>query len=126
MMAAKSASMTPEEARASFDAALDDELDAEQRAAFDAALADDPALQREFDALRTLLRGADALARVSQVDLLAGVQSKLRARSGGRFYRDRFAEQRGRTSIGWMLAISICLILCVVLWFAYDAGLLAR
>jgi anti-sigma factor RsiW len=124
---ARARTMDGDEARARFDAALDDELSREERAEFDAALAADPALRAEYERLRSVLAGAGALGRVSSVDLLSGVQHKLRARSGGRFYRDRFAERRGgRGSLAWMLAISACLVLCVVLWFAYDAGLFLR
>ena len=118
--------MNSEQARAHFDAAVDDELSADERAAFEAALARDAALRDEFASYRALLEATRALRRdVPQVDLLAGVQHKLRARSGGRFYRDRFAEQRGmRGHIGWMLGACAALVVLVALWLAYDAGLL--
>lgn len=117
--------MTSDEARTRFDAALDDELADEERAAFEAALAADGLLRAEYERHRGLFAGA--LGRVSQVDLLAGVQHKLRARSGGKFYRDRFSERRATSaSLGLILAVSACLVLLVLLWFAYDAGLLLK
>ena len=117
--------MTSDEARARFDAALDDELSPDARAAFEAALARDAALREELARHRVVLEATRALGReVPKVDLLPGVQHKLRARSGGRFYRDRFAEQRGlRGPAVWMLALCALLVVLVALWLAYDAGL---
>ena len=115
--------MNSEQARAHFDAAVDDELSADERAAFEAALARDAALRDEFASYRALLEATRALGRdVPQVDLLAGVQHKLRARSGGRFYRDRFAARRG-LHVGWMLGACAALVVLVALWLAHDAGL---
>lgn len=118
--------MTSAEARARFDDALDGELTAEQQAAFDAALASDQALREEYERLRALLHDTGALGRVSHVDLLSGVQDKLRARSAGRFYRDRFASRGASGGLSVMIALSACLLLGVLVWFAYDAGLFAR
>jgi hypothetical protein len=104
--------MTSDEARERFDAA------------FEAALSRDAGLRDELARQRALLEATRALADVPKVDLLAGVQHKLRARSGGRFYRDRFAERRSlRASIGWMLGACALLVLAVASWLAYDAGL---
>jgi anti-sigma factor RsiW len=119
--------MTADEARALFDAALDDELDTEARAAFEGALATDSQLREDYERHRSLFAATGALGRVSQVDLLAGVQHKLRARSGGKFYRDRFAERRGQSAgLGVMIAGASILVLGVLLWFAYTSGLLDR
>ena len=115
-----------DEARARFDAALDDELSSAERAAFEAALSENEALRSEFERHRAVVQAASELGRVSQVDLLAGVQHKLRARSAGRFYRDRFAERSGRGPLPWLLALATIVVLIVALWFAYDAGFLAR
>ena len=119
--------MTADEARALFDAALDEELDADARAAFEGALATDPELHEEYERHRSLFAATGTLGRVSQVDLLAGVQHKLRARSGGKFYRDRFAERRGQSAgLGVMIAGAGFLVIGVLLWFAYTSGLFAR
>lgn len=119
--------MNGEEARAQFDAAIDGELDAATQAAFDAALARDAALTAEFARYRAVLDEARAVGRaVPRVDLLGGVQDKLRARSGGRFYRDRFAASGGKGgSLALVIGLSICVVLLALLWFAYDAGLFA-
>jgi anti-sigma factor RsiW len=112
--------MTPEEARVLFDAAIDDELDKEQRQHFEQALAEDAALRAEYERHRDVVFATRALAREApKVDLLAGVQDKLRTRSGGRFYRDRFAEKSGRSaSITWMIALSVVVIVGALVFAA--------
>ncbi len=120
-----SAAFSEDEARARFDAALDGELSNEERAAFEAALAESAGLRAEYERQRALLEAARGLGRVSQVDLLPAVQHKLRTRSGGRFYRDRFAERRGRCAMA-LLALAAGVVLLAVLWFAYDVGLFTR
>jgi anti-sigma factor RsiW len=119
--------MTDDEARALFDAAIDGELDAGTRAAFEATLAQDADLTAELARYRGLLEQARTVGRaVPPVDLLGSVQDKLRVRSGGRFYRDRFAARGGKgSSLALVLGLSVCIVLLVLLWFAYDAGLFA-
>ena len=118
--------MTREQARELFSRALDAELAAEERSAFESALATDAELSREFARLRELQHAAAALKDTSpKVDLLGSVQHKLRARSGGRFYRDRFAERRGRGGLlTWVLAGSFVVLMLGVLWLCLRAGLL--
>jgi anti-sigma factor RsiW len=96
--------MTPDQARELFSAAFERELDEAQQGAFDAALAADGVLAREYRAFAEMLeltRGTrepqGAVGRPP--DLLPGVQRKLRARSRGRFYGDRFAERHGSSSL---------------------------
>jgi anti-sigma factor RsiW len=120
--------MTREQARALFPRALDSELAADEQAAFEQALAGDEELQREFSQLRAVQHAASALRAASPtIDLLGSVQHKLRARSGGRFYRDRFAERRGRGGLLiWTLAGSFVMLLLGVLWLGVRSGLLGR
>ena len=105
--------MTRDEARDLFSAAWDGEL-GDARAEFDALLAADAALRAEYDAFTQILRetqsltqGGSPLASDSEPapDVLAGVQRKLRARSGGRFYRDRFSERAAR-GVSWPLLLA--------------------
>ena len=78
-------------------------------------------LRRVMHATRGLSQSAPS------VDLLGSVQSKLRSRSGGRFYRDRFAERRGRGALlPWAVAGSVLVVLVTLLWFGLESGLLAR
>lgn len=120
--------MTSDEARGLFDAALDGELPSAQQTEFDQALAEDRELQREYHALRAVVQGAAALQQSTpSVDLLGSVQLKLRARSGGRFYRDRFSEQQGRGALlVWALGGSLLLVVAVVVWLSSEAGLFSR
>jgi anti-sigma factor RsiW len=134
--------VTGDEARERFSEAYDDELSAEERAAFEAALAADASLRAEYEEFRALLSGAlpalaadepelhdDVEARraflagtadgdVPVPDLLPGVQKKLRERSRGRYYRDRFAE-RGRYATPLLLAIVMALVLGMA-WFGLS------
>jgi anti-sigma factor RsiW len=116
--------LSSEEARARFDAALDGELPPEERASFEAALAQDAELRADYERLREVLAATRELAGdVPEVDLLASVQHKLRARSGGRFYRDRFSERRGvQPSLSLLLGVSALFIVATACWFAYGAG----
>jgi hypothetical protein len=111
--------MTGAQARAAFDAALEGELDGEAMRAFEQALAADEVLRAEFERHRALFGQRWARAEV-HVDLLAGVQHKLRARSGGRFYRDRFAEGSHLRGLNVMVLLSGLMLIAVALWFAYQ------
>ncbi len=112
--------MNREAARALFERALDGELPPETQAAFEEALRDDAELREEYDGLTALREQTSLLGAapaVPSVDLLSGVQQKLRARSGGKFYRDRFAEQRGLGGMTWMLLLSGLVILAASAFF---------
>lgn len=128
--------MTADEARELFSDAYDGALAPEQKEAFEAALAADPELRAEYEALCETLDAAHGLAGDPELsgeaealrawesedddlevpDLLGGVQAKIRERSGGRFYRDRFAEQQ--RGMGW-LPLILALVMALVLATAY-------
>jgi len=118
----------PDQVRALFPRALDNELTAEEQEALEEALAQSPELDAELVALRRVVRAAAELSHTApSVDLLGSVQSKLRSRSGGRFYRDRFAERRGRGALlPWALGASVLVVLVTLLWFGFETGLLGR
>jgi anti-sigma factor RsiW len=116
--------MTSEQARELFSAALDGELDAGEREAFDRALHDDAALAQEYTAFRATFehaRAATAPAREPDAaptpDLLPGVQRRLRQRSRGRFYGDRFSERLGRGLTQPLLLALIMVALLALAWF---------
>ncbi len=111
--------MTADEARELFSAAYDGELEGEQQKAFDAALAADAELAKEYAELRELLNDAHALDEKEDVevpDLLSGVQHKIRARSRGRFYRDRFSVESGPRSLLPILMGGVMLVVVAVVW----------
>lgn len=88
--------MNAQEARDLFSAALENELPAEQRSAFEAALAREPELAAEYAAfVATVTRVRSEGELPAAPDLLPRVQRRLRARSRGRFYADRYAERLG-------------------------------
>lgn len=111
--------MTGDEARDNFSAAYDGELAGDDKLAFDAALAADAELAKEYDEFRTLLRETSALSiepPPPPPDFVASVQRKLRARSRGRFYRDRFSQTTGTRS---MLPILVGVGMLVILGIAW-------
>lgn len=119
--------MTPEEAKELFSAAYDGELDEAQQRAFDAALASDPALGQQYTQFSDTLAAAAAAADSSSAqaadegpDLLAGVQQRLRTRSRGRFYADRFAERGGKGLLSPFALALIMAALCALAWFALS------
>lgn len=119
------AGLSPDEARALFHRALDDDLSLEERAALNQALAADAELAKELASLRELMAATAALGSATPpIDLLSSVQQKLRTRSGGRFYRDRFAERQGQKSaLSWVLGASFLVLLATVLWLSVRGGL---
>lgn len=144
-MTSADTTMSADEARDLFSDAYDGTLSAEQQAAFDALLEKDSELRTEFEELKALLDETHSLKEmfreggISEAealeafmadrplpgetepppDLLKGVQRKIRERSRGRFYRDRFTEKR---TMGWtplILAFLMVLILGVA-WFGMS------
>jgi anti-sigma factor RsiW len=109
--------VTSDEARELFSAAYDGELDEAQRRELDAALAADDELAAEYRELEALLREAGAIGDEgdeSAPDLLAGVQNRLRVRSRGRFYRDRFAsEAKARSMLPIYLGVAMLLLIAI-------------
>ncbi len=136
--------MSPDEARDLFSEAYDEALDGEAKARFDEALLGDDALRAEWEDFRALFSSAsvlktgdfdalddlddlddDALAALAEAegdddivvpDLLHGVQRRIRERSRGRFYRDRFAQRQN--SMGWtpLLLAAVMLVVLAAAW----------
>jgi hypothetical protein len=111
--------MTSQEARELFSAAFDAELDAQAQQAFDRALADDAVLASEYAEFRTLLEAAaEDIEVASTPDLLPGVQRRLRARSRGRFYRDRFSERAGIGARSPLIVAGAMMLIAALAWLA--------
>lgn len=134
-----------DDARDLFSDALEGSLDETARRAFDEALEDDEALREEWEIFRATFQAVgsatlddedddfdeaafdlddDALAKLAEEDgddvppppdLLRGVQARIRARSRGRYYRDRFAE---RSKLGWtpLLLAAVMLVVLAAAW----------
>lgn len=109
---------TPDEIRDLFSAALENELSPGDKEAFDAALAESAELKDEYEAFRTLFRGTAAIAETTDAEtdakepaLLPRVQERIHKRSKGRFFKDRFSRDAGRSNATWLLLILISLVL---------------
>jgi anti-sigma factor RsiW len=116
--------MTAAEARELFSAAYERELDGPQAEAFAAALEADPELAREYEAFVATLGFARAGAAPPPdraPNLLPGVQRRLRARSRGRFYADRFSERLGGGMLQPLPLALVLLGLVALAWLAQAA-----
>ncbi|MGE3632447.1 MAG: anti-sigma factor [Sandaracinaceae bacterium] len=117
--------MNPNEARDLFSEAYEGDLEQAQQAAFKEALANDEALQAEYDDFVSTLQMVHDLGKADDglppPDLLRGVQERLRNRSRGRYYRDRFA-QRGPMNLmlSVMLAVTV-LFLIAAAWYVMQS-----
>jgi hypothetical protein len=112
--------MTSQEARELFSAAYDADLDESTQRAFEQALASDTILSNEYAEFRTLLQAAADDAEVSSTpDLLPGVQRRLRARSRGRFYRDRFSERAGLGARSPLIVAGVMMLIATLVWLAF-------
>lgn len=112
--------MTSDEARERFDEAFEGELSHEDELAFEAALAADPALREEWESFLATMREVRGLSlredRASAPVLIEGVQRKLRVRSRGRFYRDRFATVGERELLVPVLLAVVAVVLVLAAW----------
>jgi anti-sigma factor RsiW len=123
--------MGADDARDRFGDAIDGTLSEGDRAAFEAALAADAELREEYEAYRAVVGGLSSAApRVVGADdaeredarpaegaieapsLVPKVQDRIRRRSKGRFFRDRFSAGEARGSgLTLMLAAATFLLL---------------
>ena len=110
--------MTPEEAKDLFSDAYEGALTEVQLRAFETTLDENSELKAEFQELVELLGEAQRLTvpEGEVPNLLPGVQKKLRERSRGRYYRDRFSAHK---QMSWMpVALAFALLALVGLAYA--------
>lgn len=108
--------MTSDEARDLFSEAYDGVLEAERQTAFEASLEADDELATEWGEFRDMLNEAHALDDLDdmpEIDLLGGVQKKLRERSRGRYYGDRFSARMGGKGSLTPLVVGIVMLLVI-------------
>ena len=106
--------MDADEARDRFGDAVEGTL-GEAKEAFEAALAADEALREEF-ALYCELFGTKEALREEPKDgpaLLGGVQRKIRTRSQGRFFKDRFASEAVGSGPAFGIVLSMAVLVLV-------------
>jgi hypothetical protein len=112
--------MTEDEARERFGDAAEGTL-GEAKEAFEAALAEHATLREEYELYKKMIGGAHALGDEDASDaapppaLLEGVQRKIRTRSKGRFYRDRFASEGKGPMLSLVLAMAILLLVATTI-----------
>ena len=70
----------------------------------------------EQQTVRSILRRA-RITRTHEVDLLSGVQRRIRERSGGRFYGDGWSRSRSATSTYVVTSLLMLVILALVYFF---------
>lgn len=111
--------MTADEARDRFGDAADGAL-GDRKDAFEAALAGDAELREEFELYKKMIGGTHALGDEDAKDaapppaLIDGVHRKIRTRSRGRFFKDRFAtEANGKSAPMLSLVLSMAILLLV-------------
>ena len=114
--------MTPEEARSKFSEAAENELSSTEAKDFEETLASDPQLSQEYAAFRHALSEVGKLSLADSnedvPDLLHAVQTRLRKRSAGRYYRDRFSEEQ-RVPMRAMTYMVIAMLVAVMtIWVA--------
>lgn len=115
--------MNAEEAVDRFSEAFDGELTPEQQEEFERALALSPETKQEYDDFCDMLRVAGRLGLDDEEDapdIVAGVQSRIRSRSRGQFYRDRFSTQRKGASLMPMLIGVVMILVVVVCWLVLN------
>ena len=120
--------MKASEARDLFSEAFEGDLEEERKAAFDAALKEDEELDADYaDFVETfqMMRGLAEPESVQAPNLLPRIQERIRRRSGGKYYRDRFAKRVGGP--GWTMPIILIFAVLAVLgiaWFALQTTVL--
>lgn len=118
--------MTRDEARDLFGDVVEGTLDPSKKEAFEAVLAADAELREELEAYRAVIGSTHRIAERDadlrpSVDLLHGVQTRLRRRSRGRYYRDRFSEAAGlRAGLPLLVAILVA-VLVATAWVATQS-----
>ena len=66
------------------------------------------------DSMRNLLRGALGGDAGSPPDVLAGVQKKLRDRSGGKFYADEWSTAKPSPTLTFLVTSALMLVIVLV------------
>lgn len=131
--AQEGSAMTADEARDKFGDALDGTLAADEQRLFDAALSADAELAEEFEAYRAIVKGvasaaphvagtgeADAPGAEVAPSLVPRVQDRIRRRSKGRFFRDRFSAGEARGSSLTVLLVTAVFLALVAMWLMLD------
>ena len=77
--------------------------------------------EAEQDSVRSILRRAK-IRRAPEIDLLPGVQRRIRERSRGRFYGDGWSRRRSATST-YVVTCLLMLVILLLVYFVLVPGL---
>ncbi|MBX7190849.1 MAG: hypothetical protein K1X94_02260 [Sandaracinaceae bacterium] len=124
--------MSADDARDRFTDAIDGQLSESELGAFEQALASDAELREEYEAYRSIVKGvAAAVPHVAGVEpdvrdgeqapsLVPKVQDRIRRRSKGRYFRDRFSAGEARGGGLTVLFVTAALLMIVAVWLMLD------
>ena len=111
--------MTADEARDLFADAAEGNL-GERREAFEQAIAADAELEGEYALYKQLMGATRAMGDEEAPDatapaILPAVQKKIRVRSRGRFFKDRFAESGDKNTLTLVLTMAVLLLVAATI-----------
>lgn len=130
--------MSDDDARDRFGDVIDGTLSEADRAAFEAALAASAELREELEAYRAIVSGVgSAVVRVAGADesapskaeaanveeapsLVPKVQERIRKRSKGRFFRDRFSSGEAKSGGLTAMLLTASLLIVIAVWLMLD------
>lgn len=123
--------MSADDARERFGDAIDGALPEAEREAFEALLLADAELREEYEGYRAIVRGVSAAApRLADAEaglsgeaapsLVPLVQERIRRRSKGRFFRDRFSSGQAKGAGLTALLLAAALLLLLAVWLMLD------
>jgi ferric-dicitrate binding protein FerR (iron transport regulator) len=111
-------SMTKEHARELFSDAFEGTLEPETQRELEALLASDAELAEEYAQFQEALALIGKQPSLPSPNLLPGIQRKLRMRSRGRFYGDRFSERLG---LGLIHPVALAVLMLALLGLGFIA-----
>ncbi len=129
---ATASTMSADDARDRFTDAIDGQLSEAEQRAFEAALAADAALREEYEDYRSIVKGVAAVVpHVAGIEpdvddgeqapsLVPKVQDRLRRRSKGRYFRDRFSSGEARGGGLTVMLVTAALLMVVAAWLMLD------
>lgn len=134
-----SAPRSADDARDRFGDAIDGLLSESEQRAFDALLEGDAELRDEYESYRAIVKGVgSAVVRVAGADegtlesgekekgvelapsLVPKVQERIRKRSKGRYFRDRFSSGEAKGSGLTVMLVTASLLIVIAVWLMLD------
>lgn len=131
--------MSAEEARDRFGDAIEGTLSTTEQRAFDAAITGDAELREEYESYCAIVNGVgSAVVRIAGAheeaiatgpedrnveeapSLVLKVQERIRKRSKGRYFRDRFSSGEAKGSGLTVMLLTASLLIVIAVWLMLD------